>query len=102
MPENFRRPGVVLRLVLAWVLSTGVPLLMIILSIAASKFSLLNSSADSLLVPLLLMAIAALVIGHEDHGRPMSGPGQDRQIGVGGSGLLDPGQGAPFFHGFWR
>ena len=63
VPENFRRPGVVLRLVLAWVLSTGVPLLMIILSIAASKFSLLNSSADSLLVPLLLMAIAALVIG---------------------------------------
>ena len=63
VPENFRRPGVVLRLVLAWVLSTGVPLLMIILSIAASKFSLLNSSADSLLVPLLLIAIAALVIG---------------------------------------
>ena len=63
VPENFRRPGVVLRLVLAWVLSTGVPLVMIILSIAASEFSLLDSSPDSLFIPILLMAIAALVIG---------------------------------------
>jgi len=63
VPETFRRPGVVLRLVLAWVLSTGVPLLMIILSIAASKFALLDSSPDSLFTPILLMAIAALVVG---------------------------------------
>ncbi len=63
VPENFRRPGVVLRLVLAWVLSTGVPLLMIILAIIASKFALLDSSPDSLFVPILLMAMAALVIG---------------------------------------
>ena len=63
VPENFRRPGVVLRLVLAWVLSTGVPLLMIILSVVASKFSLLDTSPDSLFSPILLMAIAALVIG---------------------------------------
>ena len=63
VPETFRRPGVVLRLVLAWVLSTGVPLLMIILSIAASKFALLDSSPESLFTPILLMAIAALVIG---------------------------------------
>ena len=63
VPENFRRPGVVLRLVLAWVLSTGVPLMMIILSISASKFSLLDSSPESLFMPILLMAIGALVIG---------------------------------------
>ncbi|MGI9126434.1 MAG: adenylate/guanylate cyclase domain-containing protein [Mycobacterium sp.] len=63
VPENFRRPGVVLRLVLTWVLSTGVPLLMIILAITASKFSLLDSSPDSLFIPILLMASAALVIG---------------------------------------
>lgn len=63
VPENFRRPGVVLRLVLAWVLSTGVPLLMIILSISATKFSLLDSSPESLFTPILLMAIGALVIG---------------------------------------
>lgn len=63
LPENFRRPGVVLRLVLTWVLSTGVPLLLIVLSIAASKFSLLDSSAEGLFTPILLMATAALAIG---------------------------------------
>jgi adenylate cyclase len=65
VPEHFRRPGVVLRLVLAWVLSTGVPLLMIIVSIAASKLQLgvVDTSPDALFTPILLMAIAALVIG---------------------------------------
>ena len=63
VPENFRRPGVVLRLVLAWVLSTGVPVLMIVLSIIATKFSLLEASADAMFIPILLMAVAALVIG---------------------------------------
>jgi len=63
LPENFRRPSVVLRLVLAWVLSTGVPLLMIILAILGSKLSVLDSSPDSLFTPILLMAIAALLIG---------------------------------------
>ena len=47
-PPGFRRPGVVQRLVLTWVLSTGVPLLMIVLSIVASKFSLLHSSPESM------------------------------------------------------
>lgn len=63
VPENFHRPGVVLRLVLAWVLSTGVPLLMIIVSIMASKFALLDSPPESLFTPVLLMAIGALIIG---------------------------------------
>ena len=63
VPENFSRPGVVFRLVLAWVLSTGVPLLLIVLSVVATKFSLLQASADSMLIPILLMAVAALVIG---------------------------------------
>lgn len=63
VPENFRRPGVVLRLVLAWVLSTGVPVLMILLSVMATKFSLLEASADTMLTPILLMSVAALVIG---------------------------------------
>ena len=62
-PPGFRRPGVVQRLVLTWVLSTGVPLLMIVLSIVASKFSLLHSSPESMSIPILLMAIAALVVG---------------------------------------
>lgn len=62
-PAGFRRPGVVLRLLLTWILSTGVPLLMIVLSIVASKFSLLDSSPESLFTPILLMAIAALVVG---------------------------------------
>ncbi|TGD83959.1 adenylate/guanylate cyclase domain-containing protein [Mycolicibacterium sp. CH28] len=63
VPEKFHRPGVIQRLVLTWSLSTGVPLLAIILSIVASKFSLLQASADALFTPILLMAVAALVIG---------------------------------------
>ncbi|BBZ78078.1 adenylate cyclase [Mycolicibacterium anyangense] len=62
-PVKFRRPGVILRLVLTWLLSTGVPLLAIVLSVVAAKFSLLQASADQLFTPILLMAIAALVIG---------------------------------------
>ncbi len=62
-PPGFRRPGVILRLVLTWVLSTGVPLLMIVLAIVASKSSLLDSSAEALTTSVLLMALAALVIG---------------------------------------
>lgn len=63
LPENFRRPGVVLRLVLAWILASGVPLLMIVLSVVATKFSLVEASADSILIPILLLAIVALIIG---------------------------------------
>ncbi len=63
VPENFRRPGIVLRLVLAWMLASGVPLLMIVLSVVATKFSLVQASADTMLIPILLLAIAALIIG---------------------------------------
>jgi len=63
VPENFRAPGVILRQVLTWVLGTGVPLLAIVLAIVASKFSILQASADQLFTPILLMALAALGIG---------------------------------------
>jgi adenylate cyclase len=63
VPENFRAPGVILRQVLTWVLSTGVPLLAIVLALVASKFAILTAPADRLNTPLLLLAIAALVIG---------------------------------------
>ena len=63
VPENFRAPGVILRQVLTWVLSTGVPLLAIVLSVLASKLSLFQASADKTLIPILLMALAALAIG---------------------------------------
>lgn len=63
VPEHFHRPGVMLRLVLAWALSTGVPLLMIVVSIIATKTSILDTSADGMLTPILMIAIAALVIG---------------------------------------
>nr|WP_232374842.1 adenylate/guanylate cyclase domain-containing protein [Mycolicibacterium mengxianglii] len=63
VPENFHAPGVILRQVLTWVLSTGVPLLAIILSVGASKLSLFRASADRTLIPILLMALAALIIG---------------------------------------
>src|SRR5258705_1560012 len=63
VPENFRAPGVILRQVLTWVLSTGVPLLAILLSVVAGKLSLFQASADKTLTPILLMALGALGIG---------------------------------------
>ena len=63
VPENFRAPGVILRQVLTWVLSTGVPILAIVLAVVASKFEILNAPADKLTTPILLLAIAALLIG---------------------------------------
>src|ERR1700676_2040594 len=63
VPENFRAPGVIQRQVLTWVLSTGVPVLAIVLAVVASKFEILTASADRLTTPILLLAVAALVIG---------------------------------------
>ena len=63
VPENYRAAGVILRQVLTWVLSTGVPVLAIVLALVASKFQILTASADRLTTPILLLAIAALVIG---------------------------------------
>ena len=64
VPENFKAPGVIQRQVMTWVLSTGVPILAIVLALAASKFEILTASADRLTMPILLLAIAALVIGY--------------------------------------
>ena len=63
VPENFRAPGVIQRQVLTWVLSTAVPILAIVLAVVASKFEILTAPADRLTTPILLLAIAALVIG---------------------------------------
>jgi adenylate cyclase len=63
VPENFRAPGVILRQVMTWVLATGVPLLTIVLALVASKFEILTAPADRLTTTILLLAIAALVIG---------------------------------------
>ncbi|MCT7661764.1 adenylate/guanylate cyclase domain-containing protein [Mycobacterium deserti] len=63
VPENFRAPGVILRQVLTWVLSTGVPILTIVLALVASKFEVLTAPADRMTTPLLFLAISALAIG---------------------------------------
>ncbi len=63
VPTNFRAPGVIQRQVLTWVLSTGVPVLAIVLAVVASKFEILTAPAERLNTPILLLAIAALVIG---------------------------------------
>jgi adenylate cyclase len=63
VPENIHAPGVILRTVLTWLLSTGVPILAIVLAVVAAKLSILHASADKLFMPILLLAIAALVIG---------------------------------------
>ena len=52
-----------MRQVLTWVLSTGVPVLAIVLALVASKFQILSASADRLITPILIMAIAALLVG---------------------------------------
>ncbi len=63
VPEQIHAPGVMLRTVLTWVLSTGVPVLAIIVAIAASRLSILHAGAEELSTPILLLAITALVIG---------------------------------------
>ncbi|MDT5104181.1 MAG: adenylate cyclase [Mycobacterium sp.] len=63
VPETFRAPGVIQRQVLTWVLSTAVPVLAIVLALVASKFEILTAPAERLNTPILLLAIAALVIG---------------------------------------
>lgn len=63
VPENFRAPGVILRQVLTWLLSTGVPVLAIVLALVASKFEILTAPAERLNTPILLLAVAALIIG---------------------------------------
>jgi adenylate cyclase len=63
VPENVRAPGVILRQMLTWALSTGVPLLAIVLAVVADKASLLHAAPEKLFTPILLMALAALVIG---------------------------------------
>jgi adenylate cyclase len=63
VPENLRAPGVILRQLLTWLLSTGVPLLAIVLAVAADKTSLLSAPPEKLFAPILLMALAALAIG---------------------------------------
>jgi len=63
VPDTFKAPGVIQRQVLTWVLSTGVPILTIVLAVVASKFEILSAPAEKLNTPILLLAIAALVIG---------------------------------------
>ena len=63
VPEKFHAPGVILRQVLTWVLSTGVPLVAILLALVASKFEILTAPADRVITTILLLAIVALVIG---------------------------------------
>ncbi|BBX84939.1 adenylate cyclase [Mycolicibacterium aubagnense] len=63
VPENFKAPGVIQRQVLTWVLSTGVPLLAIIVARLAGQYSILVTANDRLNTPILLLAITALAIG---------------------------------------
>ncbi|MEZ0051341.1 adenylate cyclase [Mycobacterium sp. MAA66] len=74
VPENFKAPGVIQRQVMTWILSTGVPLLAIVLALTATKFrmadlmgssqlSMLTANAERYTTPLLLLAGFALIIG---------------------------------------
>lgn len=63
VPENLRAPGVMLRQLLTWVLSTGVPLVAIVLVVLADKTALLTATPGELFTPILLLALSALGIG---------------------------------------
>ena len=63
VPENVKAPGVILRQMLTWMLSTAVPVLAIVLAVVADKASLLHATPEKLFTPILLLALAALGIG---------------------------------------
>jgi adenylate cyclase len=63
VPENVKAPGVILRQLLTWMLSTAVPVLAIVLAVVADKASLLHATPERLFTPILLLALAALAIG---------------------------------------
>nr|WP_108637448.1 adenylate/guanylate cyclase domain-containing protein [Mycobacterium terramassiliense] len=63
VPENVKAPGVILRQMLSWMLSTAVPLLAIVLAVVADKISLLHATPEKLFNPILLLALAALGVG---------------------------------------
>jgi adenylate cyclase len=63
LPENIRASGVIRRQILTWALSTGVPLLAIVLAVVADKALFLHGPPEKLLNPILLMALLALGIG---------------------------------------
>ncbi|OBG73139.1 adenylyl cyclase [Mycobacterium sp. E1214] len=63
VPENVQAPGVILRQILTWMLSTAVPVLAIVLAVVADKASLLHATPEKLFTPILLLAVAALGIG---------------------------------------
>jgi adenylate cyclase len=63
VPENFKAPGVIQRQVLTWVLSTGVPLLAIIVARLAGQYTTFIAQNEQLNTPILLLAITALAVG---------------------------------------
>jgi adenylate cyclase len=63
VPENVKAPGVILRQILTWMLSTAVPVLAIVLAVVADKAALLHATPEKLFTPILLLAMAALGIG---------------------------------------
>ncbi|MCV7193330.1 adenylate/guanylate cyclase domain-containing protein [Mycolicibacterium brumae] len=62
-PNAFHAPGVLQRLLLTWILSTGVPVLTILMAIVASKTHILDATAEQLFVPILLLTVTALIVG---------------------------------------
>ena len=63
LPDNIRASGVIGRQLLAWALSTGVPVLTIVLAVVADKAAYLHGPPEKLLNPILLLALLALGIG---------------------------------------
>lgn len=62
VPDQIHAPGVIRRTLLTWVLATGVPVLAIIVVIVA-ELTTLTTPASHVLMPILMLAVAALLIG---------------------------------------
>ena len=71
VPENVKAPGVILRQMLTWMLSTAVPVLAIVLAVVADKASLLHAAPEKLFTPILLLALGGF--GHRVRQHPVGG-----------------------------
>ena len=76
VPENVKAPGVILRQMLTWTLSTAVPLLAIVLAVVADKASLLHATPEKLFTPILLAGVGGA--GHRP-GQHAAGGHVDRR-----------------------
>ena len=71
VPENVKAPGVILRQMLTWMLSTAVPVLAIVLAVVADKVSLLHAAPEKFVHPDPVAGVGG--VGHRAGQHPAGG-----------------------------